>query len=86
MTCYKCGKPAKFSVLMAFGPERWYVPNQGARDPNDPPLVEVWLCGGCARTLDDLVRDFLPVAPDQFEADLPAGLLSHKRNKYSDLS
>ena len=87
MICHKCGKDAKFSVLMAAGPGRWYVPNQQARSIDSPPLIEVWLCEECAVFLDDLIRAYLPPPPEHpHQEDLPAGLSSHKKNRQSDLN
>jgi hypothetical protein len=63
--CFKCGRVAKYSVLLAVGPGRWYVPNQFARSSLGPPLVEVRLCEDCARFLDDLINAYLPPPPDQ---------------------
>ena len=87
MVCFKCGKPAFYSVLMASDGEKWFVPNQAARATEAPPLVEVWLCAECVVFLDDLVRAYLPASPKQpHQEDLPAGLFSHKKNRYSGLN
>lgn len=81
MVCFKCGKPAKFSVLMASDGERWFVPTQGPRSKDAPPLIEVWLCEEDAVFLDDLVGAYLPPAPRYpHQEDLPAGLSSQRRD------
>lgn len=63
--CVCCGKPAKYSTHLAVGTQanrlvalpRYYVPNQHARDPNFPPVVEdIHFCAECMRRVEDSLR------------------------------
>jgi hypothetical protein len=46
--CICCGKSSKYSIHLAIGPQaerlvalpRYYLPNQHARDPNFPAVIE----------------------------------------------
>lgn len=79
--CWRCKAAGRFSVLMAPGKDRWYVPNQNART-SGPPLLEVWLCEGCAHELDSLVTSFLPILGDwSLYEDRPPSLFVHMRDK-----
>jgi hypothetical protein len=68
--CVCCGKDGVFSIQLAYGPEgsadldlaRFYLPNQGFRDPDGPPpeaqkqIKETWFCAECMRAVEDAVR------------------------------
>lgn len=63
--CFRCGKSAEFSILLAASPNRWHIPNQSVRNPVTPPPREVWLCRDCAHSLDDLVSSYLPTPSNE---------------------
>jgi hypothetical protein len=63
--CICCGQPSKYSIQMAVGPQanrllatpRYYLPNQHARDPDFPPVVDnIHFCATCMRSVEDAVR------------------------------
>ena len=61
MKCDGCGKPAKYSIMLASGPrgddqpiERLYIPNQSVREIGEQ--FERWFCHGCMRALEDNFR------------------------------
>lgn len=61
MQCLCCQNQAKFSVLIAEGPNkhkyveppRYYIPNQHTRVQGS---LEIWFCGACMRTVEDNFR------------------------------
>lgn len=63
--CVCCGKPSTYSILMAVGTQaerlvaqpRYYLPNQHARNPEFPQVVEeIFFCAECMRAVEDAVR------------------------------
>jgi hypothetical protein len=63
--CVCCSKPSEYSILMAVGAQaerliaqpRYYLPNQHARNPAFPQVVEeVHFCADCMRAVEDAVR------------------------------
>lgn len=63
--CVCCAKPSDYAIQLAIGPHgkrlialpRYYLPNQHARNPDFPPVIEdVHFCKGCMRTVEDAVR------------------------------
>ncbi|MBX9646827.1 MAG: hypothetical protein K2X57_07205 [Xanthobacteraceae bacterium] len=64
--CICCGKPGKFSIILASGPQnqdfhrrdddRFYIPNQAAREGDHPDMRERWFCSEHIRAIDDAVR------------------------------
>jgi hypothetical protein len=63
--CVCCGKPSTYSVLLAVNsPDerlvaipRYYLPNQHARNPDFPRVVEeTYFCAECMRAVEDAVR------------------------------
>lgn len=63
--CICCGKPSKYSIQLAVGAQanrllavpRYYIPNQYARDPAFPPVVEnIHFCTECMRSVEDALR------------------------------
>jgi hypothetical protein len=64
MKCEACSKTAKYSILLATGPnedgvvvDRVYLPNQSARGVGEN--AEHWFCPECMRTLEDNFRSTL---------------------------
>lgn len=57
--CFTCGNPGDYSILLAGSNERWYLPNQYARDQESMPLTEIWFCHSCMRKLEDKFRGAL---------------------------
>jgi hypothetical protein len=63
--CICCGKPSKYSIRLAVGIQanrlvalpRYYIPNQHARDPEAPPVIEdIYFCSECMRQVEDNLR------------------------------
>ena len=63
--CVCCGKPSEYSIHLAVGPHaerlialpRYYLPNQHARNPEFPQVVEeIDFCKECMRAVEDAVR------------------------------
>jgi hypothetical protein len=63
--CVGCGTPSKYSIHLALGIQadrlvalpRYYLPNQHARGPHAPPVIEeVHFCVECMRTVEDNLR------------------------------
>ena len=63
--CICCGKPSKYSVHLAEGSQantllavpRYYLPNQHARDPKFPAVIEeINFCKKCMRAVEDSLR------------------------------
>ncbi len=63
--CICCGKPSKYSIHLAVGIQanrllalpRYYLPNQHARDPQFPPVIdEIHFCAECMRSVEDALR------------------------------
>ena len=63
--CVCCGKPSEYSIRLAIGSQaerlvatpRYYLPNQHARNPQFPQVVEdVFFCAPCMRAVEDAVR------------------------------
>ena len=63
--CICCGKSSKYSIRLALGPQsdrlvavpRFYLPNQHARNPDFPPVIEdVHFCADCMRPVEDALR------------------------------
>ena len=63
--CICCGKPGQYSIQLAVGTQanrllatpRHYLPNQHARDPKFPAIVEdIHFCSDCMRPVEDALR------------------------------
>jgi hypothetical protein len=63
--CICCGKPSNYSIQLAVGIQanrlkalpRYYIPNQHARDPQAPPVIDgIHFCGECMRSVEDALR------------------------------
>jgi hypothetical protein len=63
--CTCCGKPSKYSIQLAMGTHakrlvalpRYYLPNQHARDPKFPTVIEeIPFCKKCMRSVEDTLR------------------------------
>jgi len=80
--CIGCGKPSKYSVQLAVGPQanrltalpRYYLPNQHARNPDFPAVIEdVFFCKKCMRAVEDSMRSailYLQSENDQISTKL----------------
>jgi hypothetical protein len=83
--CICCGKTSKYSIHLAVGSHakrlvaipRYYLPNQHARNPKFPPVVdEIHFCRKCMRSVEDAVRStilYLQAENDQLSIK-PGGL------------
>jgi hypothetical protein len=63
--CTCCGKAGEYTIQLAVGPQanrllalpRFYIPNQHARNPEFPPVVEeIYFCAECMRSVEDSLR------------------------------
>jgi hypothetical protein len=56
--CYSCGKPGKYTVMLAITGDRVYLPNQIVREcePPHPGYGPESFCPTCMRAIEDSLR------------------------------
>lgn len=57
-TCYSCGKPGRYSIMLAITGGRLYLPNEAVREsePSHPGYGPQSFCTACMRAIEDSLR------------------------------